>query len=107
LWSSVTGASAADVDRLWQSFLRRFDLEHTFRLFEQALGWTAPKIRNPQAAGRWTWLIIAAHTQLRLARPLAEDLRRPWEKPATPGVSVRWSQLPVFARADSAAARSE
>jgi hypothetical protein len=85
LWSSTTGATAADVDRWWQSFLRRFDLEHTFRLLKQTLGWTAPKIRSPQAADRWTWLLIAAHTQLRLARPLAEDLRRPWEKPAPPG----------------------
>jgi hypothetical protein len=79
------GATAAEIDRCWQSFLRRFDLEHTFRLFKQTLGWTAPKIRTPQAADRWTWLIIAAHTPLRLARPLAEDLRRPWEKPAPPG----------------------
>jgi hypothetical protein len=37
-----------------------------------------------QAADRWTWLIIAAHTQLFLARPLAADLRRPWERPAPP-----------------------
>jgi hypothetical protein len=29
-----------EVDRLWQAFLRRFDLEHTFRLFRQVLGWT-------------------------------------------------------------------
>ena len=29
--------------------------------------------------------MLAAHAQLRLARHLAEDLRRPWEKPATPG----------------------
>jgi hypothetical protein len=85
LWSSATGATAAEIDRCWQSFLRRFDLEHTFRLFKQTLGWTAPKIRTPQAADRWTWLIIAAHTQLRLARPWATDLRRPWEKPAQPG----------------------
>jgi hypothetical protein len=85
LWWSRTGAAAADVDRCWQSFLRRFDLEHTFRLFKQVLGWTAPKIRDPAAADRWTWLIIAAHTQLRLARPLAADLRRPWERPAPPG----------------------
>ena len=85
LWSSATAASTADVDRWWQAFLRRFDLEHTFRLLKQTLGWTAPKIRTPEAADRWTWLIIAAHTQLRLARPLAEDLRRPWERPARPG----------------------
>ena len=85
LWSSRTGASATDVDRWWQSFLRRFDLEHTFRLFKQTLGWTRPKIRTPQAADRWTWLIVTAHTQLRLARPLAADLRHPWERPAPPG----------------------
>jgi hypothetical protein len=85
LWSSTVDATAPDVDRWWQAFLRRFDLEHTFRLFKQTLGWTTPKIRTPTAADRWTWLIIAAHTQLRLARPLAADLRRPWEKPVPPG----------------------
>jgi hypothetical protein len=81
LWSSRTDASEADIDRCWQVYLRRFDLEHTFRLFKQTLGWTRPKIRTPEAADRWTWLLIAAHTQLRLARPLAVDLRRPWETP--------------------------
>ena len=85
LWWSRTGASPADVDRLWQAFLRRFDLEHTFRLFKQVLGWTAPKIRDPHAADRWTWLIIAAYAQLRLARTLAADLRLPWQRPAPGG----------------------
>jgi hypothetical protein len=85
LWWSATGALPAEVDRCWQSFLRRFDLEHTFRLFKQVLGWTRPKIRDPAAADRWTWLIIAAYAQLRLARPLAADLRLPWERPAPPG----------------------
>jgi len=85
LWCSVTGTLPADVDRLWQAFLRRFDLEHTFRLYKQVLGWTAPKLRGPPAADTWTWLIIIAHAQLRLARPLADDLRLPWERPAPPG----------------------
>jgi DDE superfamily endonuclease len=85
LWCSVTGALPAGVDRLWQAFLRRFDLEHTFRLYKQVLGWTAPKLRGPPAADLWTWLIITAHAQLRLARPLADDLRLPWERPAPPG----------------------
>ncbi|MFC9534505.1 NF041680 family putative transposase [Streptomyces sp. NPDC056975] len=85
LWWSGTAATAGDVDRLWQAFLRRFDLEHTFRMFKQTLGWTAPRLREPAAADRWTWLVIAAHTQLRLARPLAEDLRKPWERPARQG----------------------
>jgi len=85
LWSSATGAAPGEVDRLWQAFLRRFDLEHTFRLFKQVLGWTAPKLRDPAAADTWTWIIIICHTQLRLARPLAGDLRLPWERPAPPG----------------------
>jgi hypothetical protein len=81
LWSSKTGATPEDVDRFWQAFLRRFDLEHTFRFAKQTLGWTTPKLRTPEAADCWTWILIVAHTQLRLARPLAADLRRPWEKP--------------------------
>lgn len=84
LWWSQVDATAAEVDLMWQAFLRRFDIEHTFRLFKQTLGWTCPKIRTAQAADRWTWVILAVYTQLRLARPLAADLRRPWEKPAMP-----------------------
>jgi hypothetical protein len=84
LWHSRTGIDPGEVDLLWQAFLRRFDIEHTFRLFKQTLGWTCPKLRTPQAADQWSWLILAAYTQLRLARHLAADLRRPWEKPAKP-----------------------
>ncbi|WP_327170193.1 transposase [Streptomyces sp. NBC_01336] len=84
LWWSRTDATAADTNRCWQAFLRRFDIEHTFRMIKQTMGWTRPKVRDPEAADRWTWLVIGAHTQLRLARPLAIDLRRPWEKPAEP-----------------------
>jgi hypothetical protein len=85
LWCSAASVPPAGVDRLWQAFLRRFDLEHTFRLFKQILGWTTPKIRDPAAADRRTWLIITCHAQLRLARPLTDDLRLPWERPAQPG----------------------
>jgi hypothetical protein len=88
LWSSATSATPDDVDRLWQAFLRRSGLEHTFRLFKQVLGWTVPKIRDPGAADRWTWLIITCHAQLRLARPLADDLRLPWNGPPIDGVDA-------------------
>ncbi|SEC00193.1 DDE superfamily endonuclease [Streptomyces sp. 2231.1] len=84
LWWSGTDATPADADRLWQAYLRRFDIEHTFHLFKQTLGWTSLKIRTPEAADRWTWLILAAYTQLRLARPLAADRRHPGEKPSLP-----------------------
>lgn len=81
LWSSATGIDTAHLDRIWRTFLRRFDLEHIFRLLKGTLGWTAPQFRAPDTADLWTWLVIVAHTQLRLARPLAADLRRPWERP--------------------------
>jgi hypothetical protein len=81
LWSSHPGADPAHVDQLWRAYLRRFDLEHTFRLLKQTLGWTVPKLRDPASADLWTTLIIAAHTQLWLARPAAQDPRRPWERP--------------------------
>jgi hypothetical protein len=85
LWSSRAGASAAEVDRTWQAFLRRFDIEHTFRFLKQVLGWTRPKLRDPAAADRWTWLILACYAQLYLARHLAADLRLPWQQPCPPG----------------------
>ena len=73
------------VNRSWQAFLRRFDIEHTFRFLKQVLGWTRPKLRDPAAADRWTWIIIACYAQLWLARGLAEDLRLPWQRPCPPG----------------------
>jgi hypothetical protein len=53
--------------------------------FKQVLGWTRPKLRDPAAADRWTWLIIACYAQLYLARHLAADLRLPWQRPCPPG----------------------
>jgi len=85
LWSSRAGTSADQVNRAWQAFLRRFDLEHTFRFLKQVLGWTRPKLRDPAAADRWTWIILACYAQLYLARHLAADLRLPWQRPCPPG----------------------
>lgn len=86
LWiSQPDPADGAEVDHWWSMFIRRFDIEHTFRFLKQTLGWTRPRLRDPAAADRWTWIIIAAYTQLRLARPLARDQRLPWQKPLPPG----------------------
>jgi hypothetical protein len=85
LWSSAAATSAGAVNRTWQAFLRRFDLEHTFRFLKQVLGWTRPKLRDPAAADRWTWLILACYAQLYLARHLATDIRLPWQRPCPAG----------------------
>jgi len=60
------------------------DIEHTFRLVKGTLGWTTPSVCTPEQADRWTWLVIAAYTQLRLARQLVDDLRLPWERRSDP-----------------------
>ncbi len=85
LWSSRASADAGAVNRTWQAFLRRSDIEHAFRFFKQVLGWTRPKLRDPAAADRWTWLILACYAQLYLARPLAAGIRLPWQRPCEPG----------------------
>jgi len=88
LWHTAPAGTGFDLDLLWKTYLRRFDIEHTFRLLKILLGWTVPQIRTPEQGERWTWLILAAHTQLRLARTLTADLRRPWEKPIPPGQPI-------------------
>jgi hypothetical protein len=87
IWASDprAGRDEAAVATLWQSYLRRFDIEHAFRFLKVQLGWDKPAIRDPAAADRWTWLLLACHAQLHLARPIAADARLPWQRPQGPG----------------------
>ncbi|HKH35699.1 MAG TPA: NF041680 family putative transposase [Rubrobacter sp.] len=80
LWLWWHGEGEPDLDLLWRSYVRRFDLEHTFRFLKQSMGWTTPRVRHPEQADRWTWLVVVAFAQLRLARACVEDLRLPWER---------------------------
>ena len=80
LWWHGPEGTEPDLDLIWRSYVRRFDLEHTFRFLKQSLGWTTPRVRHPEQADRWTWLVLAAFTQLRLARARVADLRLPWER---------------------------
>lgn len=81
LWLWWRGPGVPDLAAVWRAYTRRFDLEHTFRFLKQTLNWTLPRLRQPQQADRWTWLVVMAYTPLRLARPLVVDLRLPWERP--------------------------
>lgn len=84
LWLFWSGPGTPDLDLCWRAYLRRFDIEHTFRFAKNTLGWTSPSLATPQQAERWTWLVVAMLTQLRLARGHVEDLRLPWERPRPP-----------------------
>ena len=77
LWWHAPDDAAPDLDLLWRAYVRRFDLEHTFRFLKQTLGWATPRVRRPEQADLWTWLVLAAFTQLRLARPCVAARRLP------------------------------
>ena len=91
MWLWHAGPGPLSLDELWRAYLARFDEEHTFKFAKGTLGLTAAKVRTPGQADRWVRLVMAAFAQLLLARPLAADLRRPWEtrppdnRPLSPG----------------------
>jgi hypothetical protein len=85
LWWAGPAGCALDLELAWRAYTRRFDCEHTIRFCKQTLGWTTPRVRHPQQAERWTWLVLAAYTQLRLARAIVADQRLAWERPRPPG----------------------
>jgi hypothetical protein len=80
LWWHGPEGTTPDLDLIWRAYVRRFDLEHTLRFLKQDMGWTTPRVRHPEQADLWSWLMVAAYTQLRLARARVADLRLPWER---------------------------
>jgi hypothetical protein len=84
LWFWWAGPRSPDLAELWQAYVARFAIEHTFRFFKQTLKWTTPKLRAPEAADRWTWLLLLAYVQLRLARDDVAEVRLPWQRPLPP-----------------------
>ncbi len=80
LWWAGPEGIAPELKLIWRAYVRRFDLEHTFRFLKQTFGWTSPRVRHPEQADRWTWLVVAAFMQLRLSRANVGDMRLPWER---------------------------
>ena len=85
LWLWWAGPGMPDLDLIWRAYLHRFDVEHGYRFAKTALGWDKATLREPDQVNRWTWLILCGLTQLRLARPIAEDHRQRWERRRKPG----------------------
>jgi hypothetical protein len=85
LWLWWHGSGTPDLDLVWRAYCRRFDVEHFVKFLKGTLGWTAPRVRHPEQADRWTWLVLAAYAQLLLARSIVADRRLPWERPLPAG----------------------
>jgi hypothetical protein len=85
LWLWHAGPVPADPDLLWKAYLRRFDQEHFHRFAKSYLGLASAHLNSAAATDRWVALAMAAYAQLRLARHLVDDLRRPWHPRPDPG----------------------
>ena len=96
LWWHGPAGTSPELALLWRAYVHRFDLEHTLRFSKQSLDWTTLRVRQPAAAERWTWLVVLAYTQLRLARPLVTDQRLPWERPRPAGQLTPYRVRRVF-----------
>jgi hypothetical protein len=81
LWLWWHGEGEPDLNLVWKAYRRRFDVEHFVKFLKGTLGWTALRVRHPEQADRWTWLVLAAYAQLLLARGLVANRRLPWERP--------------------------
>jgi hypothetical protein len=73
-------------------------MEHAFHFLKQTLGWTTPRVRHPEQADLWTWVVLAAFTQLPLARPCVAVRRLPWERRYAHGrLTPLWVRRSVLA----------
>jgi hypothetical protein len=96
LWLWYAGPLPPNPRRLWRAYVHRFDVEHTLRFCKERLGWDRARVRTPEQMDRWTWAVLAAYTQLRLARGLIADCRLPWERPRPPDQLTPWRVLRSF-----------
>src|SRR3954468_16929085 len=78
LWLWWAGPGAPDLDLCWRAYIRRFDLEHTFRFCKQALGWTTLRIRTPSRPTAGPDSSSPPTPSYGWPAPIAADTRLPW-----------------------------
>ena len=82
LWLAVFGNRRHEVsiDEAYESYSRRYDIEHCFRFSKQNLlldSYQTPDVSHEES---WWQLVILSYAQLYLANTLASLLPKPWEK---------------------------
>jgi hypothetical protein len=83
LWLIWIGESMPPLAEIWQLYLRRFGVDHWYRLAKQRLYWTLPKFSTPKQCERWSDLMPMITWELWLARDLVKDRPLPWQKSLT------------------------
>lgn len=105
LWLVWVGIQMPSLAEIWQLYLRRFALEHWYRLAKQTLHWTVPKLSTPEQCERWSDLMPLLTWQLWLAKDVVREIRLPWQKslPELTPRRVVQSMLPLLIRIGSPA----
>ncbi len=78
LWLIWIGEQMPPLTEIWQLYLRRFGVDHWYRLAKQCLHWTLPSLSTPKQCERWSDLMPMITWSLWLAREIVTD--RPLQK---------------------------
>jgi hypothetical protein len=81
LWLTWLGENRPALCEMGLIYLRRFKVEHWYRLIKQRLYWTTPQLCSTPATERWSLLMILMTWQLWFARNEAQDPPLPWQAP--------------------------
>ena len=80
LWLIWLGEEMPLLIEIWQLYLRRFGIDHWYRLAKQCLHWTLPKFSTLKQCERWNDLMPMITWELWLARFIVKDRPLPWQK---------------------------
>lgn len=72
-------------DTVWPLYQRRWPEETLHRQAKDLLGWSRAQVGTVARQDQWTWVVLLGYWQLLLARDLARDHLRPWERTAADG----------------------
>lgn len=78
-WFVFRGEQMPAPEQISDTYGRRYSQEHGYRVDKQNLLWETPRLRTPEQFQHWTDLVACVRNQLYLARPLAQEVRQPWE----------------------------
>lgn len=84
LWLMVVGGDLPWAE-VWPLYQRRWSEETLHAQAKDLLGWSRAQLGSVARQDQWTWLVLLAYWQLLLARDMASDCPRPWERAAPAG----------------------